>query len=80
MNKIRKMHNNLREHPKFSPAMRDKQRFNKFEPMIWDEVERIIKGMPTKTCELDTPTTVLLKKSLPHLLPAMSELIKMSVD
>ena len=56
MGKIRKIHNNLSEHPKFSPAMRDIQRFNKFEPMAEDEVARIINGSPTKTCELRHPT------------------------
>ena len=65
MGKIRQIHSNLSEHPKFSPAMRDIQRFNKFEPITEDEVARIIRGIPTKTCELDTLPTVLLKKVLP---------------
>ena len=80
MEKTWKICNHLSELSKFNPAMRDTQKFYKFEPISQDEVARIIKGMSTQTCKLDTLHTVLLRIVLLELLPTTTKLSNMSVD
>ena len=43
--------------------------------MTEDEVEKIVKGLATKNCELDPIPTAFLKESLQEILPALMKFI-----
>ena len=50
-----------------------------FSAMIEDKVETIVKGLATKNCELVPIPTALLKESLHEILPALMDLINLSL-
>ena len=52
---------------------------SEFTPATNDEISRIITKSPTKSCELDTIPTWLLKACLPALLPCITMLVNSSI-
>ena len=80
MEKIQKIHDELDNFPMYNPARLDGQKpFREFSAMTEDEVEKILKGLATKNCELDSIPTALLKESLHEILPALTKLINLSL-
>ena len=53
--------------------------FCSFEPISENDISKILKGMPPKSCELDPIPTKLLYDNLETLLPAITSLINMSL-
>ena len=52
----------------------------KFEPLMEDEVAKIIMGMASKSCESDPVPTTLLKVILPQVMRAITKIINTSLE
>eukprot|EP00794_Sanderia_malayensis_P002898 gene2898-3350_t len=62
-NKIQKIRDDLKEKPKYVPKKNHSiAEFSKFKILTQEDVEKLIKGMSTKSCELDAMPTNILKK------------------
>ena len=79
--KIQKIWDDLDANPKFKPTRNSTITPLKiFEPTTVDEVTTIIKGMKTKSCELDFLPTSLLKKALPYVINAITNIMNVSLE
>ena len=56
--------------------------FSKFKILTQEEVEKLIKGMSTKSCELDAMPSTILKNDiiLKKILPVITKLINLSLQ
>ena len=80
LNKIRKIREALDTCPKFKPTKQsNSQPLENFTNLTENEVEKIIKSMPTKSCRLDTLPTKVLKDIVIPLLPLLTKIINMSL-
>ena len=52
----------------------------KFAPVTTSQLEKTIKGMPSKTCQLDIIPTDKLKEVLEECLPALTHITNSSLD
>ena len=52
----------------------------KFTPASEDEIQKIVKNSPDKSCELDPVPTWLLKLCLHELLPLLTKIINFSLE
>ena len=79
--KIQKIWDDLDANPKFKPTRNSTITPLKiFEPTTVDEVTTTIMGMKTKSCELDFLPTSLLKKTLPHVINTITNIINVSLE
>ena len=79
--KIQKIWDDLDGNPKFKPKRNSTITPLKiFEPTTADEVTTIIKGMKTKSCELDFLPTSLLKKALPYVINTITNIMNVSLE
>ena len=72
MEKIRKIRNSLDTYPIFNPHGPVKASFDSFKPVSIDDIVRLVRSMPTKSCESDAIPTSLLKEILPELAPTLA--------
>ena len=72
MEKIRKIGNSLDTHPIFNSHGPVKASFDSFKPVSIDDIFRLVRSMPTKSCESDAIPTLLLKEILPELAPVLA--------
>ena len=72
MEKIKKIRNSLDAHPIFNPHGPAKASFDSFKPVSIDDIVRLVRSMPTKSCESDAIPTSLLKEILPELAPMLA--------
>ena len=72
MEKIRKIQDSLDTHPIFNPHGPAKTNFDSFKPVSIDDIVRLVRSMPTKSCESDAIPTSLLKEILPELAPMLA--------
>ena len=78
---IEKIQDDLDANPKFKPKRNSNITPLKiFEPTTADEVTTIIKGMKTKSCELDFLPTSLLKKALPYVINTITNIMNVSLE
>ena len=78
--KIKTIHESLAEHPIYNPHGPRKASLNQFRSVSQDDVECVIRGMPTKSCESDAIPTSLLKEILPAVTPSLAKIINISVE
>ena len=78
MGKIKTICDSLAEHPIHNPYGPAKASFNLFKSVSPDDVEHIIRGMPTKSCESDAIPTSLLKEILPAVAPSLAKIMSWS--
>ena len=52
----------------------------KFAPASEEEIQKVIKSSPYKSCELDPIPTWLMKSCLPELLPFLTKIINFSLE
>ena len=79
--KIQKIWDDLDANPKFKPKRNSTITPLKiFEPTTVDEVTTIIKGMKTKSCELDFLPMSLLKKALPYMMNTITNIMNVSLE
>ena len=79
LNKIIKIRNDLLECNAYSPIPIEVEPLSQFQPMSVAEVIKIIRSMPTKTCESDTLPTRLLKQSLDKLGETITAIVNISL-
>ena len=72
MEKIRKIQSSLDTYPIFNPHGPAKASFDSFKPVSSDDIVRLVRSMPTKSCESDAIPTSLLKEILPELAPTLA--------
>ena len=80
MGKIKTIRDSLAEHPIYNPHGPAKASLNQFRSVSPDDVECIIRGMPTKSCESDAIPTSLLKEILPAVAPSLAKIINISLE
>ena len=54
--------------------------FERFEPLMEDEVAKVIMGMASKSCESDPVPINLLKEILPQVIKAITKIINTSLE
>ena len=54
--------------------------FNVFTPALQDEVRKLILSSPSKSCDLDSLPTWMLKIHLDSLLPVITKIVNLSLD
>ena len=80
MVKIKTICDSLAEHPTYNPYGPTKASLNQFRSVSPDDVEHIIRGMPTKSCESEAIPTSLLKEILLALAPSLAKIINISLE
>ena len=80
MGKIKTISDSLAEHPTYNPYGSAKASLNQFRSVSPDDVEHIIRGMPTKSCESDAILTSLLIEILPAVAPSLAKIINISLE
>ena len=79
MDKIKKIRDDLKQHPKYIPSVREVDSFFNFRPMTEDEVSTIICKMASKSCELDPIPTTLLIEILPFIIRPITQIVNTSL-
>ena len=79
MNKIKKIRDDLEQHSKYIPSVREVESFSNFRPMTEDEVSTIIHKMASKSYELDPIPTTLLKEILPSIIKPITQIVNTSL-
>ena len=80
MEKIKTIRDSLAEHPTYNPHGPAKASLNQFRSVSPDDVECIIRGMHTKSCESDAIPISLLKEILPAVAPSLAKIINISLE
>ena len=79
MEKINKTRDALKDKPLYQPTCRNALELNIFNPVAEDEVTKSIKKLATKSCELDSIPTKLLKEIIDILITPITEFINLSL-
>ena len=79
MNKIKKIRDNLRDCQTYSPTPIEVKPLSAFRPMTEEEVVKIIRSIPTKSCETDAIPTMLLKQILDKVGGTITSIVNISL-
>ena len=80
LNKIDRIREEFTNIPAYQPKQLDTPKLKKFIPVMQSQLAKIIKAMPTKTCQLDVFPTDKLKQVLEVCLPILTHIINKMVD
>ena len=80
MGKIKTIRDSLSEHPIYNPYGPAKASLNQYKSVSPADVEHIIRGMPTRSCESDAIPTSLLKEILLAVVPSLAKIINISLE
>ena len=80
MRKIKTIHNSLAELPIYNSHGPAKASLNQLRLVPPDDVEHIMRGMPTKSCESDAIPTSLLKEIILVVAPSLAKIINISLE
>ena len=81
INKIQMIKDNLNNYDKYHvDEAQHMPTLRKFEPLMEDEVTKIIMGMASKSYESDPVPTTLLKEILPQVIKQITEIINTSLE
>ena len=80
LDKIIDIRTKLDHLPSYIPTQIETCEFNQFQTLTEQEVEKIIKSMGSKSCELDCMPTSILKAVLPNILPVITDIINTSLE
>ena len=80
LNKINKIREAFINIPAYQPKQINTPKLKKFTPITQSQLAKIIKVMPTKTCQLDVISTDKLKKVLEGSLPALTHIVNKSLE
>ena len=80
MNKIQSIRDNLDTNPKYSASPGNTQNFSAFEPLSTRDVTKIIFGMKTKSCEINSIPTKLLKEILLSVIELITKIVNTSLQ
>ena len=79
LTKIKKIRDDLAECVAYSPTHVDIEPLNQFKPLSVDNVVKIIRSMPSKSCESDILPTKLLKQCLAKIGNTMTAIVNISL-
>ena len=71
--KIIKIREELDDYPTYQPSDLHVPKFNSFNEICKDQVQKMIISTKSKSCELDPIPVTLLKSILPRVLPAITK-------
>ena len=77
--KIDKIHNSLRDRPKFSTPELDVPKLMRLAPLTEKQVSKIVNSLKSKSCEFDAISTTILKKMLPKVIPLITNIVNISM-
>ena len=80
LEKIDKIREGFTNIPVYQPNERDRPKLKNFTTITQDQLEKTIKEMLTKSCQLDVIPTDKLKKILRGCLPALTHIINKSLE
>ena len=80
MSKIKSIRDTLDSHPLYKPARRDVPKLSRFSKIMEDQIERIIRSMPSKCCECDVMPLEILKQIFPSIITPITKLINKSLE
>ena len=80
MSKIQRTRDNITENPVYQPIGKNISRLAEFRPFDQTEVRKIIFSMKTKSCQLDTLPTKLLKECIDSILQTITNLVNISLQ
>ena len=81
INKIQIIRNNLNSYDKYHvDEAQQVPTLGKFEPLMEDEVAKVIMGMASNSCESDPVLTNLLKEILPQVIKPITKIINTSLE
>ena len=78
--KMKSIRDTLDSHPLYKPTRRDVPKPSRFLRITEDQVEKIIRSMPTKCCELDVMPPTILKQIIPSVITPITNLINESLE
>ena len=79
MAKIKKIQDALENHPIYKPEHRDIDQLKEFQPLLKNEVSKIIGKMSSKSSKIDPMPTALLKKMLPSVIRPITSIVNSSI-
>ena len=78
--KIEKIRDSLDQHPLYDPPKRDAaQWLSSFRELNQKEVCKVIGRLQTKSCELDSVTTYILKDNIDKFILVLTKLVNLSL-
>ena len=80
LDKIKKIRDNLDNHPLFVPDKRNTPVLTEFKLMTDKEILKVINEMPNKHCHLDPVPFMIFKKLAPHLKSEITTLVNLSLS
>ena len=80
MSKIKSIRDSLDSHPLYKPTRREVPKFSRFSRITEDQVEKIIRSMPSKFCELDVMPPKILKQIISSIITPITNLINNSLE
>ena len=80
ISKIKSVRDSLDSHPLYKPTRRDVPNFSRFSMITEDQVEKILRSMPSKCCELDVMPPIILKQIIPSIITPITNLINKSLE
>ena len=80
LNKIVTIRTKFEKVPVFEPKEKSIPLLSKFAPLTTKQVSNLVMSMKTKSCELDTLPTKILKEILPNCISALTKLINLSLE
>ena len=80
MSKIKSIRDSLDSHPLYKPTRRDVPNFSRFSMITEDQVEKIIRSMQSKCCELDVMPPTILKQIIPSIITPITNLTNKSLE
>ena len=78
-NKILQIRKAVETTPPFTTKQEPVPKLSRLAPMIESEVLKVINSLKTKSCELDTISTDILKKMLPSILLLITKIVNLSL-
>ena len=80
MSKIKSIRDSLDSHPLYKPIRREVPKFSRFSRITEDQVEKIMRCMPSKCCELDVMPPKIMKQIIPSIITPITNLINNSLE
>ena len=80
MSKIKSIRDSLDSHPLYKPIRREVPEFSRFSRITEDQVEKIMRSMPSKCCELDVMPPKIMKQIIPSIITPITNLINNSLE
>ena len=80
MSKIKSIRESLDSHALYKPTRREVPKFSRYSRITEDQVEKIVRSMPSKCCELDVMPPKIMKQIIPSIIMPITNLINNSLE